>query len=74
MNEERAGERKKRTGEEMRGSIIFFTRLSPDRVCVRVCPYVSMCAAAFFFYKAAMKYLYLQSSPINQVERGRAEA
>lgn len=49
-------------------------------VCVCSRTYIFMCARApavlfiYFFYKAAMKYLYLQSSPINQVERGRAEA
>lgn len=32
------------------------------------------CCAIFPLYKASMKYLYLQSSSINQVERGRAEA
>lgn len=54
-----------------------FYRLKSSEFWSRVCDDLLMHAhdLPFLpFYKAAMRYLYLQFSSINQVERGRAEA
>lgn len=54
-----------------------FTGLYPTSsspACMHACVLTFPCCAIFPLYKASMKYLYLQSSSINQVERGRAEA